>query len=255
MIDFKENTTYAIIEKKSEVTPLLNLNSIDERKKAAGEKAAEFIMDGMTIGLGSGSTVYWLLKKLGELVEQGLTIKGIPTSLQTEDWAKEFNIPLTDFSQVDCLDIAIDGADEIDNNFNLIKGGGGALLREKLVGANAKKLIIIADESKMVTTLGGFPLPIEVVPFGWEVTAKRIALLGATLHLRKREEKVFVTNNGNYILDCQFQTIPNPEELHNQLKLLLGVVETGLFIGMTNTIIIGGEGEVKVLNKKSENII
>lgn len=231
------------------MTPLLNLNLTDERKKAAGEKAAEFIQDGMTIGLGSGSTVYWLLKKLGELVEQGLTIKGIPTSLGTEDWAKEFNIPLTDFSQVQCLDIAIDGADEIDLNFNLIKGGGGALLREKLVGANAKKLIIIADETKMVTTLGKFPLPVEVVPFGWEVTAKRIAQLGTIPHLRKKEEKVFVTNNGNYILDCQFQSIPNPLVLHNQLKLLLGVVETGLFIGMTDTVIIGGESEVKILNK------
>jgi ribose 5-phosphate isomerase A len=227
----------------------LLLNSTDLRKKAAGEKAAEFIQDGMNVGLGSGSTVYWLLKKLGELVEQGLKIKGIPSSKRTEGWAKEFSIPLTDFSEVQCLDVAIDGADEVDPHFNLIKGGGGSLLREKLVDANSKKLIIIADESKMVSTLGKFPLPVEVVPFGWEVTAQRIERLGATPQLRKRDGTVFISNNGNYILDCHFHSIPNPAELHQQLKLLLGVVETGLFLGMTDTVIIGGESEVKIIHK------
>nr|WP_317853502.1 ribose-5-phosphate isomerase RpiA [Neobacillus sp. Marseille-Q6967] len=225
------------------------LNVTDERKKESGEKAAEFIQNGMVIGLGSGSTVYWMLKKLGELVKQGLEIKGIPTSIRTEGWAKEFNIPLTDFSQVQNLDLAIDGADEVDPNFNLIKGGGGSLLREKLVDAQAKQLIIIVDESKMVKELGKFPLPVEVVPFGWEVTAQRIAKLGGTPNLRKGDGKVFISNNGNYILDCEFHYISNPEELHNQLKLLLGLVETGLFIGMTDTVIIGCEGEVKVIHK------
>jgi ribose 5-phosphate isomerase A len=230
------------------VLPLDKFSS-DPRKIAAGEKAAEFVKDGMVIGLGSGSTVYWLLKRLGVLVEQGLNIKGIPSSKRTEGWAKEFNIPLTDFSQVQSLDLAIDGADEIDPEFNLTKGGGGSLLREKLVNAAAEKLIIIADESKMVSQLGKFPLPVEVVPFGWEVTAQRIAKLGATPVLRKWDGTVFMTNNGNYILDCDFQSIANPEELHQKLKLLLGVVETGLFIGMTDTIIIGGEDEVKVIDK------
>ncbi len=223
--------------------------SSDPRKKAAGEKATEFINDGMTLGLGSGSTVYWLLKKLGELVEQGLDIKGIPSSKRTEGWANEFNIPLTDFSQVQTLDLAIDGADEIDPDFNLTKGGGGSLLREKLVNAAAEQLIIIADESKIVTQLGRFPLPVEVVPFGWEVTAQRIAELGTNPQLRKKEDTVFVTNNGNYILDCPFDSIPNPKDLHQQLKLLLGVVETGLFIGMTDTVIVAGESDVKVIHK------
>jgi ribose 5-phosphate isomerase A len=229
--------------------PPLEKFSTDPRKIAAGEKAAEFIKDGMVIGLGSGSTVYWLLKRLGELVEQGFNIKGIPSSKRTEGWAKDFNIPLTDFSQIQSLDLAIDGADEIDPEFNLTKGGGGSLLREKLVNAAAKKLIIIADESKMVSQLGRFPLPVEVVPFGWEVTAQRIAKLGATPVLRKRDGTVFISNNGNYILDCDFQSIPNPKELHQQIKLLLGVVETGLFVGMTDTVIIGGEDEVKVIHK------
>lgn len=225
------------------------LNQTDLRKKAAGEKAAEFIQDGMIIGLGSGSTVYWLLKKMGELVEQGLNIKGIPSSVRTEGWAKDFNIPLTDFSEVQSLDIAIDGADEVDPHFNLIKGGGGSLLREKLVDAHAKQLIIIADESKLVQQLGQFPLPVEVVPFGWEVTAQKIAQLGAVPELRRREGEIFVSNNGNYILDCTFDVIPNPQELHKQLKLLLGVVETGLFIDMTDMVIIGGD-DVKILHKK-----
>lgn len=225
------------------------LNQTDLRKKAAGEKAAEFIQDGMIIGLGSGSTVYWLLKKMGELVEQGLNIKGIPSSVRTEGWAKDFNIPLTDFSEVQSLDIAIDGADEVDPHFNLIKGGGGSLLREKLVDAHAKQLIIIADESKLVQQLGKFPLPVEVVPFGWEVTAQKIAQLGAVPELRRREGEIFVSNNGNYILDCTFDVILNPQELHKQLKLLLGVVETGLFIDMTDMVIIGGD-DVRILHKK-----
>jgi ribose 5-phosphate isomerase A len=223
--------------------------SSDPRKIAAGKKAAEFVKDGMTLGLGSGSTVYWLLKELGELVAKGLDIKGIPSSKRTEGWAKEFKIPLTDFSQVQTLDLAIDGADEIDPDFHLTKGGGGSLLREKLVNVAAKHLIIIADESKMVTQLGKFPLPVEVVPFGWEVTAQRIAALGAQPQIRKSEDALFVTNNGNYILDCAFESIKNPEKLHQQLKLLLGVVETGLFINMTDTIIIAGENEVKVIHK------
>lgn len=227
------------------------LSSTDVRKKAAAEKAAEFVQDGMTIGLGSGSTVYWLLKRLGERVEQGLQVKGIPSSRRTEGWAHEFKVPLTDFSQVQNLDLAIDGADEIDPNFHLTKGGGGSLVREKIVDARAKQLIIIADESKMVPTLGKFPLPIEVVPFGWEVTAESIAELGATPQIRKKEGDIFVSDNGNYILDCHFQTIANPAELHNQLKLLVGVVETGLFIDMTDTVIIGAETteEMKVIHK------
>lgn len=219
-------------------------------KVAVGEKAAEFVKDGMVIGLGSGSTFYWTLKKLGEMVEGGLKIKGIPSSKRTEGWAKEMNVPLTDFSEVETLDLAIDGADEIDPNFQLTKGGGGSLVREKIVDMNAKKLIIIADESKLVPELGKFPLPVEVLPFGWEVTARRIAELGAKPVLRERDGSVFVSNNGNYILDCDFGSIPDPEGLHQQLKALVGVVETGLFINMVDTVIVSGANGVKVMEKK-----
>lgn len=220
------------------------------QKRAAGEKAAEYIQDGMVIGLGSGSTVYWMLKKLGEMIVQGMKVKGIPSSLRTEGWAKEFGIPITDFSEVQLLDLAIDGANEIDPQFNLSKGGGGSLVREKIVNANSKKLIIIADESKLVSQLGKAPLPVEILQFGWEVTAIKIAQLGCKPVLRIQEGVRFVSNNGNYIVDCQFKSILNPKKLHHELKQLVGVVETGLFIGMTDIVILAGETDVKIIEAK-----
>lgn len=221
----------------------------DLYKKAAAELAVEYVEDGMVLGLGSGTTVYWLLKRLGELVDQGLNIKGIPSSLRTEGWAKEFGIPLTDFSEVEMLDLAIDGADEIDPDFQLTKGGGGSLVREKLVNAHARQVIIIADGSKMVDRLGNFPLPVEVLQFAWQRTADKIAALGATPVLRERDGEVFVSNNGNYILDCAFGSIEDPRALHKELKLLLGVVETGLFIDMTDKVILAGPEGAQVINK------
>jgi ribose 5-phosphate isomerase A len=226
------------------------MEQLERYKKAAGEKAVEFIENGMILGLGSGSTVYWMMKKLAELVEQGLDIKGVPSSKRTEGWAKEFGIPLVDFSQVDRIDLAIDGADEIDPDFQLTKGGGGSLVREKIVDCLAEKLIIIADKTKMVDTLGTFPLPVEVVPFGYQATAKRIANLGAISELRMRDGNVFVSNNGNYILDCQFTLINNPEQLHEKIKALVGVVETGLFVNMVDTVIVGDENGTEIISKK-----
>lgn len=217
-------------------------------KKAVGEKAVEFVENGMVIGLGSGSTMYWTLKKLGELIEEGLSIKGIPSSKRTERLAHTFGIPLTSFSEVDMLDLAIDGADEIDPSFNLTKGGGGSLVREKIVDFHAKKLIIVADESKLVPHLGKFPLPVEVLPFGWELTAQKINKLGATTSLRKTEGSPFISDNGNYILDCTFETEFHPEELHKDLKQILGVVETGLFVQMVDAVIIGNAKEITILN-------
>jgi ribose 5-phosphate isomerase A len=225
------------------------IEPIELKKKLAGEKAVEYIQDGMTIGLGSGSTVYWTIKKLAELIQQGMNIKGIPSSKRTEGWANEFGIPLTDFSQIQTLDLAVDGADEVDQHFNLIKGGGGSLLREKLVDASSSMLIIVVDDSKMVLELGKYPLPVEVVPFGWEVTAQRISSLGCVPTLRRGNNEIYISNNGNYILDCQFDSVPNPEELHKQLKLLLGVVETGLFVGMTDKVIVGEADGVTILEK------
>jgi ribose 5-phosphate isomerase A len=190
------------------------------------------------------------MKKLAEHVQQGLDIKGVPSSKRTEGWAKEFGIPLVDFSQVDKIDLAIDGADEIDPEFQLTKGGGGSLVREKIVDALAEKLIIIADKTKMVETLGAFPLPVEVVPFGYEITAKRIANLGSIPTLRMKDGDVFVSNNGNYILDCQFTAINNPEQLHDKIKALVGVVETGLFVNMVDTVIVGDENGTEIISKK-----
>lgn len=230
------------------------MNSMDKQKKAVGEKAVEYVQDGMALGLGSGSTVYWMLKKLGERVNEGLKIQGVPSSIRTENWAREFGIPLTSLSEVRRLDLAIDGADEVDPDFNLIKGGGGSLLREKLVNDAADRLIIVADESKLVKKLGAFPLPVEIVPFGWENTAEKIAALQCTLKLRKKEGEVFVTNNGNFILDCSFQTIPDAQLLHQNLKMILGVVETGLFINMADMVLVGKEDGIEILEKSKEKI-
>jgi ribose 5-phosphate isomerase A len=218
-------------------------------KKIAGEEAVHFIKDGMTIGLGSGSTVNWMLQKLGELVKEGLQVKGIPSSLKTERLAKELGIPLIDFSKATKIDLAIDGADEVDNHFNLLKGGGGSLVREKIIDTVADELIIIVDGSKIVPQLGAFPLPVEVLPFGWEITATTIAKLGCVPELRKIDKEVFVSDNGNYILDCQFNAIMQPQNLHEKLKQIVGVVETGLFINIASKVIVAKHKEVEILAK------
>lgn len=222
------------------------MKQINKYKKQAGEKAITFIQDGMTVGLGSGSTVNVMLALLGERVQEGLAITGIPTSVETERLAIEYGIPLSDFANVDTIDLAIDGADEVDPNLNLIKGGGGSLLREKIVDEPAEQLIIIVDDSKLVKQLGAFPLPVEVVPFGWELVAKKIVEIGAEPQLRKTETDVFVTNNGNYILDCAFPEIRQPKQLHDDLKAMVGVVETGLFPEMTDRVIVASEDAVEM---------
>ncbi|WP_201716749.1 ribose-5-phosphate isomerase RpiA [Rossellomorea arthrocnemi] len=219
-------------------------------KKLAGEKAAEYIQNGMTIGLGSGSTVYWTIQKLGELVSQGLQIKAIPSSMETERLAKVAGIPLTSFFEVNELDLSIDGADEVDPTFNLIKGGGGALVREKFIDSFTRKFIIVVDESKLVTELGSFPLPVEVIPFGWEVTNKTLAELGCIPVLRKENDDIFISDNGNYIVDCHFPTIDDPISLHTNIKQLVGVVETGLFIDMADMMIVGKKDGVEIVTKK-----
>jgi ribose 5-phosphate isomerase A len=225
------------------------MNRSDQLKKIAGEKAAEGIRDGMTIGLGTGSTVYFTIRRVGELVKDGLRVRAIPTSRQTEKLALENGIELCTFADVERLDLTIDGADEINPQLDLIKGGGGALLWEKLVAASSDRLIVVADESKCVETLGKFPLPVEIVPFAWQTTARRIEKLNIELSMRMSGEQPFVTDNGNYILDCCCGSIDNPAELHNNLKVLTGVVETGLFIGMAKTAVIAGESGIRILGE------
>lgn len=223
-------------------------------KQTAGERAAEFVKDGMTVGLGTGSTVYWTIRRLGELVvKEKLKMRAVPTSLQTENLARKCGIPLVTFADVQELDLTIDGADEISPDLDLIKGGGGALLRERLVAAASRRLIV-ADESKLVPALGAFPLPVEVVPFAWETTVHRIENLNLKPALRMREGKPFISDNGNYILDCASGgKIERPFELHRALKLLPGVIEVGLFVGMANLAVVSGAGGIEIIERGAEN--
>jgi len=219
-------------------------------KQIVGEAAAELVEKKMVVGLGSGSTVFYTLKKLGYLVEKGLQIQGVATSNTTAKLARELKIPLVDLGAVDYIDIAIDGADEMDPNFNLIKGGGGALLREKMVAKAAKRMVIIADSSKNVEKLGHFLLPVEVIPFGWEMTARHIQRLGCTLKLRMTaDNKPYVTDNKNYILDCDFNFITNPNQLEVSLNMLPGVVENGLFIDVPTDIVTIYNGIVQTFKR------
>ncbi|MDF2662468.1 MAG: rpiA, partial [Paenibacillus sp.] len=172
-----------------------------ESKKIAGERAVDYVRDGMIVGLGTGSTVYWTLSRLGEKIKQGLSVQAVATSVQTESLAKEFGIALIPFSKVESIDLTIDGADEVDPEWNLVKGGGGALLREKIVADASKRLIIVADESKLVRHLGKFPLPVEVVKFGFEWTMRRLSGLGCSVKPRLSGDNPFVTDNGNFIVD------------------------------------------------------
>ncbi|KPU57384.1 ribose 5-phosphate isomerase A [Bacillus wiedmannii] len=217
-------------------------------KLLAGEYAANLVKDGMKVGLGTGSTVYWTIQKLGERVKEGLSFQAVPTSKETEVLAKQLNISLISLNDVQSLDLTIDGADEIDANLQLIKGGGGALLREKIVATSSKELIIIADESKLVTHLGTFPVPVEIIPFSWKQTERKIQSLGCQTTLRLKNNETFITDNKNMIIDCIFpHNISNPANLHTQLKMITGVVETGLFVNMTSKAIIGTENGIEEL--------
>jgi ribose 5-phosphate isomerase A len=225
----------------------------EELKKIAGEKAVEHIEDGMILGLGTGSTVEYTLRKLGKLVRDGLKIKGIPTSIHTQRIAKEEKIPLTNLEENPVIDVTIDGADEVDSDLNLIKGGGGALLREKVIAFNSKKVIIVIDDSKVVKALGiDIPLPVEVVKFGWTSTKKTLEELDCTVELRKiMGEEPFITDNSNYILDCEFERIDEPEQVEIDINNIPGVVENGLFIGLVDEVIVGGKQGILTLGKES----
>lgn len=220
-------------------------------KQTAAFKAVSYIKDGMIVGLGTGSTAYWAIQYLGERVQKGLKVTAVATSDETERLAKEINIDVQPLDQVDVLDIDIDGADEVDKNLNLIKGGGGALLREKIVAVASKMFIVIADESKLVDVLGKFPLPVEVIPFGYTHTAKKLASLGCKPVLRVKEGKIFITDNSNYILDCHFDAITNPALLQQNINAIAGVVESGLFVNVASKVIVGAaDGTVKEISKR-----
>lgn len=220
-------------------------------KRIAAEKAVELIEDGMIIGLGTGSTVKYALKKIGERVEKGLSIKGIPTSNETKKLAMKYNIPLTILDEHEEIDLTIDGADEIDSDLNLIKGGGGALTREKIIAFHSKKLLIIADDSKVVKSLGiDFPLPVEVVKYAWKATKRSLEKFECECVLRKIFDDPFITDNGNYIIDCEFLRIPEPEEMEQEINMIPGVVENGLFIGLADKAIVGSSQGIMTLEKE-----
>jgi ribose 5-phosphate isomerase A len=224
--------------------------TMDELKRQAAARALEHVRDGMKLGLGTGSTAKHFVELLGERVQGGLRVIGVPTSEATRADAQRCGIPLTTLDDVDRLDLTVDGADEIDPALNLIKGGGGALLREKIVAAASDRMIVIADESKRVAALGRFPLPVEVIPFGLSATrramAQAFAECGASGQMVVRKAKdghVFVTDGGHWIIDAHLGRIPDAPRLAGLLTPIPGVVEHGLFIGLASTAILaGGEG-------------
>ncbi|MEA2053926.1 MAG: ribose-5-phosphate isomerase RpiA [Candidatus Thermoplasmatota archaeon] len=217
---------------------------MEKLKKMAACHVVRYVEDGMVVGLGTGSTVKYAIKKIGEMVKKGVKIIGIPTSLETEKLARNEGITLSTLNEHE-IDITIDGADQVDENLNLIKGGGGALLREKMVASCSKKEIIIVDESKIVESFS-FPLPVEVVKFGWKSVVPKIKKLGFMPELRGD----FVTDNGNYILDCKYKNIENVGEMEKLLNNVPGVVENGLFIDLATEIIVGTADGAKSIRRQ-----
>lgn len=221
--------------------------SSNEIKQRVALKATHLVQPGMTVGLGSGTTMYWFVIALAEQMKEGLQFTGVPTSTDVKNLAEEKGIHLKTLNEIESIDLTVDGADEIDPQWQLIKGGGGALLQEKLVATASRKLVIIADHSKMVQQLGKFPLPIEVVPYGWKQVQNRLEqLYKIKTTLREKNNQIFVTDHGHYILDCYFQQIADAPTLNAELNLIPGVVETGLFIDMAKVLIIGyPDGTIK----------
>lgn len=215
-------------------------------KKLAGEKAVEYIQNNTLVRLGTGSTVYYTIVKLAERVKSGLNVKCVSTSSSTTKLAKELGINMVPLHEIEYIDVTIDGADEVDCKLNGIKGGGGALLYEKLVAKASKKVIWVVDSNKKVETLGKFPLPIEVVPFSYKQLYDKFYSLGYNPSIRMLNESYYVTDAQHYIIDLHLDKIENPYVLEKELKMMSGVVDTGLFLDMADTVIIGYEDEDKV---------
>lgn len=220
---------------------------LEALKRMAAEAAVRYVKDGQVVGLGTGSTAKYVILALGERMKTGLRITGVPTSHETAELARRSGIPLLETENAWAIDVDIDGADQVDPQLNLVKGGGGALLKEKIVAAAAKQVIIVVDHTKRVPCLGNsFPLPVEVIPFGWGSTAKQLEALGLKPALRERNGQIFKTEAGHYILDLHLGRIEQPAELETRLNLVPGIVETGLFVGRTDLLIVGAPGGVEV---------
>lgn len=231
------------------------LSPIDKAKFVAAKRAAQYVEDGMRVGLGTGSTAAWLVRCLGEKVrEEGLRFRGVPTSSRTAELAREVGIEVISLDEAKWLDLTIDGADEFDRELALIKGGGGALLQEKIVATASDQMVVIADAAKEVEHLGAFPLPVEVIPFGWQTTKALVEetlismdVMGRDTTLRMNGDHPYVTDEGNYILDLHLGRIGNPRQLAMVLNQMPGVVENGLFIDICDAVVIGfGDGRVEV---------
>ncbi|MEY4984416.1 MAG: hypothetical protein RIR62_2682 [Pseudomonadota bacterium] len=240
------------------------LNPIDKAKFVAAKRATEFVEDGMKLGLGTGSTSAWMVRCLAERIrEEGLRVVGVPTSSRTAELARSLGVPITTLDDVKWLDLTIDGADEFDANLALIKGGGAALLQEKIVATASDRMVVIADAAKEVATLGAFPLPVEVIPFGWQTTKALIEetlvsldVLSRDATLRMNGAAPLLTDESNYIVDLHLKRIGNPRQLSLVLNQIPGVVENGLFIDICDVVVIGhsdGHVTVRDINEGTED--
>jgi len=223
----------------------------DQEKEAAARASLRFVKDGQIVGLGTGSTAAYFIQLLGEQVKKGLRIRGIPSSDRSREQAANLGIPLTTLDECQQIDVTVDGADEVDPQLRLIKGGGGALLREKIVASATKQLVIVADATKRVPVLGKFPLPVEVIKFAQALITKKLEALGAQVELRRGAEgKPYLTDENNYILDCRFGQIPDADGLARRLSDMPGVVEHGLFIGMASVVLVAAGSEIIELRRQ-----
>jgi ribose 5-phosphate isomerase A len=233
-------------------SPANQVNARDQEKQLAARAAVQLVESGNIVGLGSGSTATYAIRFLAERVREGLKIVGIPTSQKTKQLAEQLGIPLSTLEEHPQIDIDIDGADEIDAQLNLIKGGGGALLREKVVASASRRFIVVAESTKLVARLGKFPLSVEVIPFAESVIQTHIEALGAPVSLRRYAYgNPYVTDEGHHILDCNFGEIADPPELAQKLRSIPGVVEHGLFIDMAEMAFVGKDGRVVQVRRGS----
>jgi len=222
---------------------------IDKEKELAGSAVSDFLYDGMILGLGTGSTFYYAIQKIGEMVKEGLKIKAVSTSSSTDRLAESLNITLLSINDVEKIDLTIDGADEVDPNFNGIKGGGGALLFEKVAAKFSKKNLWVVNAAKMVDKLGAFPLPIEVVPFALGNVFNKLKLRGCNPEIRMNKGKKFLTDSGNYIIDVNLGIIEDPYKMEVDLNMIPGVVENGLFLDVVDIVIVGKGDGVEIIKR------
>ncbi len=228
--------------------PIADIMANDLEKEAAARASLRFVKDGQVVGLGTGSTAAYFIQLLGEQVKKGLRIRGIATSVRSGELAASLGIPLTTLDESQQIDVTVDGADEVDPELRLIKGGGGALLREKIVASATRQLVIVADATKKVPVLGKFPLPVEVIKFAQALVTKKIEALGAVVELRRDAGgKPFLTDENNHILDCRFGQIPDADSMAWKLSDIPGVVEHGLFIGMASVVLVADCSKIEEL--------